>query len=501
MGERQITRRRLIGTAAAGGAAAALPDAAAARRRHRPRRKRADVVVVGAGLAGLVAARELVRAGVPSVVVLEARERVGGRTFTKRVNGLPVDVGGQWIKSRATTDVAGTTHPAQERITALANELDVEIFDTFLDGDSVYFQDGRRMTYDPEPTMELPPDPTGTPEAVKAIVQLDTMAQEVPTDAPWTAESAPEWDSQTMHTWIQENAQTPHGRELLEVGIEAVMAAEPRDLSLLHFLFYVASATSVENLISTAAGAQQSRFVGGAQQISALLAGQLGRRVITRSPVRRIVQSGGKVRVESDRMSVDAERVVVAMAPALRGLIEYVPLLSGPQTQLGQRVPMGSVVKVNAVYETPFWRADGLNGFAVSDQGPVKITFDNSPADGSPGVLLGFVEGQWARELGVRPAEERRRLILESFARYFGERALAPREYVEMNWLEERWSRGCYVGIAPPGVLLDYGRYIREPSDRIHWAGTETATEWNGYMDGAVQSGQRVAGEVLAELA
>jgi monoamine oxidase len=236
--------------------------------------------------------------------------------------------------------------------------------------------------------------------------------------------------------------------------------------------------------------------VGGAQPISAAAARALGRRVVLRSPVRRIVQERRRVRVESDRLAVQARRVIVALPPTLAGRIEYRPGLPALRDQLTQRVPMGSVIKIHAVYDAPFWRDEGLTGQATSDTGPVKITFDNSPPDGSPGVLLGFIEGQEARAWGRRPAGERRQAVLGSFARYFGPRASSPRDYVEMNWGEERWSRGCYVGYTPPGVLLDFGSALREPVGRVHWAGTETATVWNGYMDGAVQSGQRAAAEV-----
>jgi monoamine oxidase len=206
------------------------------------------------------------------------------------------------------------------------------------------------------------------------------------------------------------------------------------------------------------------------------------------------------VRVESDRLIVTADRAIVAMAPTMCGRIEYRPGLPALRDQLTQRVPMGSVLKCQAIYDRPFWRDDGLTGQATSDAGPAKVTFDNSPPEGAPGVMLGFVEGHDAREWGRRPAGERRDAVLQSFARYFGERMLQPVEYVEMNWGEEPWSRGCYVGFTPPGVLLDYGEALREPVGPIHWAGTETATEWNGYMEGAVQSGERAAKEVLQSL-
>ena len=493
MSTERLTRRGLLGTAAAGAAAGSVPAAAEAKKKKRrkgPRKRKARVAVIGAGLAGLTAARELRKAGV-SVVVVEARKRVGGRTYTLRKSDADLDVGGQWVG------------PQQTRLLALAKELGVKTFKTYNEGNNVYYRNGTLTPYaSTGPFGPIPPDPTGAAEAFAAIQQLNSMAEEVPTEAPWTAPRAAEWDGQTFETWKNDNAQTPGGRFLLDLGVQAVWACEPRDISLLHILFYVAAAGSFENLINTANGAQESRFEGGAQQISTLMARALGRRVVLGSPVRRIVQPNRskKVRVESDKVIVTADRVIVTVPPALAGRIGYNPVVPALRDQLTQRVPMGSVFKCQAVYDRPFWRDDGLTGQATSDTGPCKITFDNSPSNGRPGVLIGFIEGQEARQWGERSAAARRRAVLESFGRYFGAAARSPRHYEERNWGDEVWSRGCYVGFMPPGVLLDYGRALRKPVGRIHWAGTETATIWNGYMDGAVQSGQRVAKEVLAKL-
>jgi monoamine oxidase len=204
--------------------------------------------------------------------------------------------------------------------------------------------------------------------------------------------------------------------------------------------------------------------------------------------------------VVSDTTVVRARRAVVAIPPTLAGRIAYDPPLPAYRDQLTQRFPMGSCVKCLAFYEEPFWRADGLSGSAVSDPGPASIVFDNSPPDGSPGIIVGFLEGHWARELGRVSEEERRTAVLTNFARLFGPRAASPEQYLERNWGEEEWSRGCYVGYTPPGVLTAYGPAIRAPIGPLHWAGTETATVWNGYMDGAIQSGERAAREALAAL-
>jgi monoamine oxidase len=466
-----------------------------------------DVVVAGAGLAGLTAARELRKRG-RKVIVVEARDRVGGRTYTKHVNGVAVDVGGQWIKT-----TPSSYGPTQAEITALAKELGIRTFRTYYQGNNVYFRDGQRTTYDPKLAQELPPDQS-FPEVAALVVEADALATGTSAGAgtpktgpgvspsePWSSPRAQEFDGQTVETWKLDNVKTERARDLLDLGVEAVFACEPSELSLLYFLFYISAAGSLENLIGTQTGAQESRFVGGSQQVSRELARRVGRkRIYLSSPVRRIRQSSRRVKVESDRVTVYAKRAIVAIPPALADQVDFRPALPGPRAQLLQRFPMGSVLKCQAIYDKPFWRDDNLTGFAISDRGPCKLTFDNSPVDGKPGVLIGFVEGQEARNLSVKPAAERRQLVLESFARYFGDRALRPTAYVEQNWLEERWSRGCYVGFTAPGVLTSYGPALREPNGRIHWAGTETATRWVGYMDGAVQSGKRVAGEVLARL-
>ena len=455
-----------------------------------------DVVVVGAGFAGLSAARELMRRGVRNVVVLEARNRVGGRTWTRRIDGVDYDVGGQWLKPESSQ-----FGWAQERITKLAADVGVKTFRTYNEGQNVYYADGNLQRYDSRgPLGPIPPDPTGVPDAAKAIAQINDMAKQVPLDKPWEAPSAVEWDGQTFETWKQENAATPNGKALLDLGIEAVWSAQPRDVSLLHVLWYTHAADTFDNLINTEGGAQDSRFVGGASAVTRRVARKLGKRVVLRSPVRRIVRKGRKVRVESDRMIVTADHVIVAVPPAVAAKIQHRPALPALRAQLEQRMPMGTVIKCHARYPTPFWREDGLTGQATSLTGPVKITFDNSPPGGTPGVMLGFIEGTDGRVWGERPAAERKQAVLESFARYFGERMLKPDFYLEKSWATDEWAGGCYTGFTPPGVLLDYGTAIREPVGRIHWAGTETAERWAGYIDGAVESGERAAREVVAEL-
>jgi monoamine oxidase len=524
MADTRLTRRGLIGGAGAVAAATAVPSAARAARRGKPpsrSRRAADVVVVGAGLAGLTAAWQLHRAGL-NVRVLEARDRVGGRTLNHHLGGGKViEVGGQWVgplpNEPATASVpTQAVYRPQARVYNLARQLGIGTFKTYNQGDYVDYSSVTGLTRYSSST-RIPTDP-GTGNAAQALYELNQMAAQVPVDAPYTAANAALWDGQTVETWIREKLTPPDQppdastNSLVTLGIEAVFAAEPRDLSLLHALFYIASAGTFDNLVDTANGAQDSRFIGGSQAISIALAKRLGHRVSLRSPVRRIEHRQGKVHVIGDGFAVAAKKVVVAIPPTLAGRLVYQPTLAalsgdgGLRDQLTQRIPQGSTIKVQCIYQHPFWRADGLAGQATSDTGPVKVTFDNTPypddgtPNASPGVLIGFIEGADGRYWGTRSKQERFQAVITSFARYFGERALHPLGgidgYVEMLWSAEQYTGGCYGGIFPPGVWLSYGPALRQPIGEIHWAGTETATIWNGYMDGAVQSGERVAQEV-----
>jgi monoamine oxidase len=449
-------------------------------------RREVEVAVVGAGLAGLSAARALRAAG-RQVVVLEARDRVGGRTLNEPIgDGEVVEIGAQWVG------------PTQDRMYALIDELGLETFPTHVAGANLFERSGRVSRY----SGTIPrANPVGLVEVGLALRRLNAMAREVPLEAPWMAPKAERWDSQTFATWMRRNVRTQAARDILRLAIIGVWACEPRDVSLLHVLFYTRSAGSLELLTDTEGGAQQDRVVGGTQLISLRMAEELGEgKVEVSAPVRSIRHAADGVTVESDRLTVSARRAIVAVAPALAGRIAYEPALPAVRDGLTQRMPMGSVVKCMAVYERPFWRERGLSGAVTSVSGPVSVGFDNSPPDGTPGVLLGFLEGSAARAHADLSPDQRRRAVADSFARMFGPEAAEPIAYVDKAWAADPWSRGCYGGFMGPGAWSDHGAALRRPIDPIHWAGAETATVWNGYMDGAVSSGHRAAEEVLTAL-
>jgi monoamine oxidase len=442
-----------------------------------------DVVVVGAGLAGLLAARELLAANV-SVLVLEARDRVGGRLLNHTLaNGTVVEVGGQWVG------------PTQDRVLALAEELGVGLFPTYLEGEHFLAIDGAVKRYSGE-AFALPGDASADVEETWA--HLSEMAAEIPLDGPWQAENADTWDAQTLESWLLANAKTEVGLGYWRTMVPALFSAEAAEMSLLHFLFYCRSGGTLDRLVATHDGAQESRLEGGSQRLASLLADRLGDAVRLDAPVTTIRQydQGAEVTYDGGGV-VKAARAIVALPPTLAARIRYSPALPPLRDQLTQQVPMGYVIKVQIAYPEPFWRAEGLSGSVFSLDDEVSVIFDNSPQDLSCGVLLGFLEGRHGRRAGKLAPEQRKELILSVFAKFFGSLAADPQEYVERDWAAEEWSRGCYGGRFGTGVWTGYGEALREPVGRIHWAGTETAEVWNGYMDGAIRSGERVAREVL----
>ncbi|WP_435220529.1 flavin monoamine oxidase family protein [Streptomyces sp. Tue6028] len=444
-----------------------------------------DVVVVGAGLAGLTAARA-VRAAGRSVVVLEARDRVAGRNLGHNLsNGTPVEMGGQWI---------GRT---QTEALKLVSEFGLETFATYDDGASVTLHNGVLTQYSDE-TFGLSEE--GAIEVGRLQQALEALADTVSLSSPWSSLAASELDRQTVGEWLRANTTNAEAGALWDAVIPALFSAEPSEISLLHFLFYIKSGGMIDCLVATTGGAQELRVSGGAHRISECIAAELGDTVRLNSPVRKISHGNSGVRVDFDGGQLSAQRVIVTIPPTLAGRLVYDPAMPAARDSLTQQVPMGSVIKVQVAYPTPFWREAGLNGFGFSLDDGLSVTFDNSPPDGSCGVIVGFFEGAHARSASRQSLEERRAAAVATLVKMFGPQAQNPLEYIEQNWMDEEYTRGCYGGRLGAGVWTQYGATLAQPVGRIHWAGAETSDVWNGYMDGAIRSGDRAAAEVLSAL-
>jgi monoamine oxidase len=376
--------------------------------------------------------------------------------------------------------------------------MGVDTYPTYHKGDSLVVLPDGTVVRKPEsfPLSEL----CSAAAALLVLDEFESMSKQVPLDAPWKARRAREWDRQTFAAWVESQLDDDSlalARTSLNTIMTGLFDIDTAELSLLDALYLVHSHQGLVKLMSVQGGDQQDRVKGGAQTIADRIAAQLGDAVRLDSPVRQITQDDTGVEVVADTVTVRAQRVIVTVPPVLAGHLRYDPPLPADRMQFQQRLATGSVLKVLTMYDEPFWRAAGLTGqsFAVSD--PVGATFDGSTDTGTPGLLIAFAFGPNARALGRLSADERRRTFLDALAKRFGPRAGAPTLYHEVEWAEEVWSGGGIFAHFPTGVLTNFGSLLREPVGRIHWAGTETSSAFHGSINGAIESGERAAKEVL----
>jgi monoamine oxidase len=443
----------------------------------------ADVVIVGAGFAGLSAARDLVRLG-HDVVVLEGRNRVGGRSATTTIAGTPVDVGGTFVG------------PTQDAVIALAKELGCQTVPTHSHGKNLIRWRGRVRSYRSTiPKLSI----IELLDVSRIQWRFERVCRRVPVNEPWTSSIADILDSKTLDQWLRYVHAGASTRDLMAIVARVTWGCEPDEVSMLHAVRYVKAAGGLGRMLDVEGGAQQERFPAGTQQIALRMAEELGQRVVLNAAVHIIERrTDGTLTVGTDRGEVVAKAVIVAVPPAHRAGIEFIPELPAEYGKLAQHWPQGSLSKAYVAYETPFWRANGCSGEALSDEGPVFITFDVSPSDAGPGILLGFTD---ARTFDPLPAEQRRERVLEGFVTLFGDAAAHPIDYVDHRWGTEEFAPGGPTAAVPPGSWTTYGPWLRKPVDGIFWAGTETADTWTGFFDGAVRSGKRAADEAHRALA
>jgi len=439
-----------------------------------------DVVVIGAGLAGLTAARELTRQGFDAVV-LEGRDRVGGRTKPARLAGHPVDLGASFVG------------PTQDAVLKLAADLGCDTTPTYCEGANLIRWRGTVRRYQGTiPKLGW----LGLVDIGRIQWQFERLSAGVNVSEPWTAKNADRLDNMSLGSWLRSIKASPTSRDLMAIMAKVTWGADPDEVSMLHAVRYVKTSGGLNRMLDVAGGAQQDHFPGGTHQMSARMAAELGDRARLNAVVSRIEWSADAVAVTSSAGVVDARRAIVAVAPIQRLDIDIAPAPPIEYQQLAQRWPLGALTKVYAAYPAPFWRSQGLSGQALSDEGPVFITFDVSPPDG-PGILLGFTN---PRGFDALPEPQRREQALDCFAALFGAQAANPIDHVEQRWGAEAFAPGGPTAAVPPGSWTEFGPLLRTPVGPLHWAGTETADEWTGFMDGAVRSGQRAAAEVAATL-
>ncbi len=444
-----------------------------------------DVVIVGAGPSGLTAAYELRKAG-RTVAVLEARDRVGGRTWTERMDGATIEIGGQWVS------------PDQTALYSLIDEFGLETFERYREGASVYVAaDGTRTVYTGE---DFPLADATVAQMRSLVAAIDAVVAEVDPDAPWDHPRAEELDRISFHDWLRTLSSDEDACAHVAPFIAGGMLTKPAyAFSALQALLMAASAGSFSNLVDEDFILDR-RVVGTMQGVSLALAERLGDDVHLGNPVLRLEWSEDGVVAHGADVTVKARKVVLAVPPNLYSRLSYDPPLPRRQHVTHQHQSMGLVIKVHAVYDRPFWREQGLSGTGFAPAGVVSEVYDNTYVGESTGTLVGFISDLRADQMFALSPEDRKAAVLQSIAAYLGDEALDPVVYYESDFASEEWTRGAYATSYDLGGLHRFGPDQNENVGPIYFSSSDLAGEGYQHVDGAVRMGRRTAARIVAAL-
>lgn len=443
-----------------------------------------DTIVVGAGIAGLTAAHRLKTAG-QNVLVLEARDRVGGRTHSGTfTSGTNIELGGQWVG------------PTQDAALKLISDLGLTTFTVYNEGVDMLCAGGTKTT-SADGYFGL------TPEAAQAfqdlVALIDECASRLDLTTPWTHPEAVALDRITAREWVTRHCDNQQAVAFAHTMLTSIFAAETDEYSALHMLFYLGSGGGLHRMMITIGGAQDSRVLGGTHQLSERLADRIDT-VFLNEKVTGIVgwDGDGPVEVHTQEVIYCAKHVIVTLPPTLVAGLHFDPPLPSSRDVLFRGIQPGNVIKFQVEYDGPFWREAGLSGTVLSLDHNVSLVYDNCVPTSDNGILVAFVEGRHARTLGELDPHQQHRLVTHDLMAFFGEQAANPVEVLSINWSDEPYTRGCYGGRLSTGLWTTVGKHLAELCGRVHFAGAETASTWNGYIDGAIRSGYRSAEEVIA---
>lgn len=447
--------------------------------------KKVDIAVIGAGISGLAAALQL-KEKQQDFVILEARDRTGGRMYTVSAAGSYLDLGAQWVG------------PTQDSMYQLIGQAGLSVFETYNRGKNIWGFEQQLVSYKgtiPKlPWLDLF-------HLGLAMSMLEWRAKRISLTRPWLSSRAKRWDQQTLFEFVHRHAPSAQAQAVLTAGLETVFASDLADLSLLQALFYIRSGRNLDRLIRIKRGAQQHRITGGSQAISDWMASQVMDHLKLSTPVSRLSTDDQGVIIHTTTENIRAKKVILALPPVQSKKLVQGLSLSPAKLRWLDGYFMGQVIKCYAVFKTPFWREEGWSGQAILDHHyPVQTLFDNTPAEGYPGMLMGFSIGKRARQFAALPLAERRQKFIKTLARLFGHQAFQVQHYQDMIWADELYSGGCYTGLVSPGTLTTVNQPFHHPDGHLFWAGTEASPVWNGYMEGAVLAGRQAAREAMHAL-